>query len=100
MTEKESAHPSSRQLSELTLNNLLSPDSEVVAGQPKSLETLLENKVFEYYFICVNVNNKICVKCLNRTGRNNVIINSFWCSFKKSERRSLFALLLVKLPLD
>jgi hypothetical protein len=53
MTEKESAHPSSRQLSELTLNNLLSPDSEIVAGQPKSLETLLENKVIEYSFICV-----------------------------------------------
>lgn len=45
MTEKESAHPSSRQLSELTLTNMLSPESEIVPGQPKSLETLLENKV-------------------------------------------------------
>lgn len=50
MTEKESAHPSSRQLSELTLNNLLSPDSEIVPGQPKSLETLLENKVICSFF--------------------------------------------------
>jgi len=59
MTEKESAHPSSRQLSELTLNNLLSPDSEIVAGQPKSLETLLENKVIGYSFICIYLTKKL-----------------------------------------